>query len=167
MNGYPRRLEGGELTELFPGVFRTPYPNDERFFDGTRLSYEHFYEVARDIEDIHLTSASRAFNMVYSDLREAAARQRIIHSPKSYSYEHKPPAWEYLGAYGAISQHRRKFILLGTQAVHDGYQRYRLEARTTREPLQHVVVLETLLGFDQAREADEAFLSPAEETDTP
>lgn len=166
MNGYPRRLEGGELTELFPGVFRTPYPNDERFFDGTRLSYEHFYEVARDI-DVNLMSASRAFNMVYSDLREAAAKQRIIHSPQNYSYEHKPPAWEYLGAYGAISQHRRKFILLGSQAVHDGYQRYRLEPRATREPLQHVAVLETLLGFDQAREADEVFATPVEEIDTP
>lgn len=156
MNTFPRRVEGGETTEVIPGVFWSSRADSpEALFEGERLHHEDFRLAALEAK-IDPINASRAFNELYVRIRQQAREHGLIHIPTPG----RTPSWEYRPDFdpnGYYYTWRREFILLGTQAVHDTYQAVFASPHMTerRTPTRWLLVVEEVLGFGELRRFEE------------
>lgn len=156
MSEFPRKVEGGETTEVIPGIFWSHQADSpEAQHEGERLHHEDFRLAAREA-NIDPVNASRAFNELYTYIRQQAREQGLIHIPTPG----RTPSWEYRPDFdpnGYYYTWRREFILLGTQAVHDTYQGVVASRQTTerRTPARWHLVVEEVLGLGDLRRFEE------------
>lgn len=157
MTEFPRKVEGGRnTTELITGIFWSANAGSpEAAHEGERLHHDDFRLAARDA-DIDPINASRAFNEVYTRIRQHAREQGLIGIPT----RERTPSWEYRPDFdpnGYYYTWRRDYILLGTQAVHDTYQKVTasLHVRERRAPTRWLLVVEEVLGLGDLRRFEE------------
>lgn len=156
MTVFPRKVEGGDTTEVIPGIFWSSRADSrEASHDGERLHHEDFRLAALEA-DIDPINASRAFNEVYGHIRQQAREQGLIGIPTPG----RTPSWEYRPDFdpnGYYYTWRREFILLGTQAVYDTYQDVVASPYMTerRAPTRWLLVVEEALGLGELRRFEE------------